>query len=79
MDPITQAIVMIVISTIISAALAPRVRPPRPAAFTEFDFPQADEGTPIAVTFGDCWTADWTVIGVGNYRNEAINASGGKK
>lgn len=50
----------------------------KPASLEEFEFPQADEGTPQAVTFGDCWTEDWMVLGVGNYRAEAIRTSSGK-
>lgn len=79
MPQILVAIIQLVAAALISAALAPKVRPPKPAAFDEFDFPQAEEGTPVAVFFGDCWSEDWMVLGVGNYRNEAINVSGGKK
>ena len=38
-----------------------------PATFDEFEFPQFDEGTPIAHVFGDVYTDDWMVLGVGNY------------
>lgn len=34
--------------------------------------PMPDEGTPQCVFFGDCWTADWFVLGYGNYRYQAI-------
>ena len=79
MNLIVQAIIQIVAAILISAALAPRQKPPKPAALEEFDFPQSEEGTPIAVCFGDCWSEDWTVLGVANYSSSAINASGGKK
>lgn len=73
-------LINIAISIFVAYAFAPPVAaPPKPAAFDEFDFPQADEGTPIAVTFGDCWTEDWTVTGVGNYRSSAIEQDTGKK
>lgn len=51
-----------------------------PEAFSEIDFPQADEGTPQAVFFGECWTQDWMVLGVGNYRTTPImsDSRGGK-
>lgn len=39
-----------------------------PASFEDFDFPQFDEGTPIAYVFGDVWLEDWMVLGAGNYR-----------
>ncbi len=70
---------LMIASVLISVALAPKVQAPPPAAFEDIDFPQADEGTPQAVFFGDCWTDDWLVITVGNYRTEAIPGKGGKK
>lgn len=78
MDIVT-ALALLVASTLITVALAPTQQPPKPAAFEDFDFPQADEGTPQAVTFGDCWSEDWTVLAVGNYRTTAIEGEGGKK
>jgi len=51
----------------------------KPAAFEDFDFPQSAEGTPQIVVFGDVWIEDWTVAWYGNYRNEAITASGAGK
>lgn len=76
---IFSAIFLLVASFVISAALAPRPEQPRPEAFDDFDFPQVDDGTPQAVIFGDCWSSDWTVLAVGNYRTEAIKSKGGKK
>lgn len=45
-----------------------------PTAATEDDWnmPIPDEGTPQCIFFGDCWTADWFVLGYGNYRYSAI-------
>lgn len=73
------AIYLLIASIVISVVLAPKVQVPPPPAFDEFDFPQADEGTPQAVFFGDCWTEDWTVLTVGNYIAAPIPAGGGKK
>lgn len=70
---IVYAIIMMVASYVISAALAPKMQPPDPTAFEDIDFPQAEEGTPQAVIFGDCWSGDWTVLAVGNYRTEPIH------
>jgi hypothetical protein len=72
-------IVIMIACYVISAAMAPKQRPPKPAAFEDFDFPQADEGTPQMIVFGDVWITDWMVIGLGNFRTEAIRKSGGKK
>ena len=65
-------IALFVVSLIISYALQPKPQKPKPAAFEDFDFPTADDGTPQIVVFGDVWLTDWTVLGVGNYRNVAI-------
>lgn len=50
----------------------------KPALLEEFTFPQADEGTPHAVFFGDNWTAGYQVLWYGNMRTKKIK-SGGKK
>lgn len=70
---------IMVVSAIVSVALAPKPPKPKPASFTDFDFPAADEGTPQAVAFGDVWSTGWTVLGVGNYRTSRIRTKGGKK
>lgn len=46
----------------------------------DINFPQAEEGTPEAVIFGDCWSGDWTILSIGRYRTEAIEKTqdGGK-
>lgn len=71
---IFTALLLMAASFLISAALTPKAQnqTPPPAALDEFDFPQVDEGTPQAVFFGDCWTADWMVLTVGNYRTQAV-------
>jgi hypothetical protein len=73
------AIYFLIASIVISVALMPKMQPTPPAAFGDFEFPQADEGTPQAVFFGDCHSTDWTVLSVGNYQSQAISGSGGKK
>jgi hypothetical protein len=69
---IWTAIIYIAISLFINYSLQPKAQVQPPAAFEDFDFPQADEGTPQAVIFGDCWSEDWMVLAVGNYRNTEI-------
>jgi hypothetical protein len=73
-----EAVLLLIASFVISAALAPKIKPPAPTAFEDIDFPQAEEGTPQAVIFGDCWSGDWTVLTVGNYRTEGIESDEGK-
>lgn len=70
---------LMLVSYIISAFFAPKAADAKPAAQKEFDFPQIDEGTPQAVIFGEVWTSDWMITGVGNYRNTPIRSSGGGK
>ncbi len=77
---IWEAIFLLVLSFALSSAFTPKVQGQKPNAFEEFDFPQADEGTPQCVFFGECWTGDWMVLDVGDYRTSAIKKpSGGKK
>lgn len=72
-------LILIIASAIISIALAPKQQATPPTAFDDIDFPQADEGTPQCVFFGDAWSGDWTVLAVGNYRVEEIGGGGGGK
>lgn len=71
---IVTALIYIAVSVYITYALQPKVQAPPPAAFEDFDFPQAEEGTPQAVIFGDCWSEDWMVLAVGNYRTTEIRS-----
>lgn len=73
------ALILLIASTLIQLALMPKQQGPMPTAFDDIDFPQADEGTPQCVVFGDCWSGDWTVLAVGNYKVSEIRAGGGKK
>jgi len=65
-----------VASTAIQALLV-KPQKVKPAALEDFDFPQAQEGTPQAVYFGDCWTDGWMVLWYGNMRTTKIKK--GKK
>ena len=81
MDPITLifAVALMIGGYALTAMTQPAASKPMPAAFEDFDFPQADEGTPQAVIFGDVWTEDFTVLWYGNYRTSAVKNSGGGK
>lgn len=61
-----------IVSLLVAHAAQPKPPAAKPAAFGEFDFPQSAEGTPQAVIFGDVWTEDWMVLGVGNFRTTEI-------
>lgn len=73
------AFIMLVASYVIQAVFTPKQQPPQPASLEDMNIPQAEEGTPQCVVFGDCWVEDWTVLGYGNFRTTAIKSKGGKK
>lgn len=72
-------VILLAASYLISYALQPKPENARPAAFEDFDFPLADEGTEMAAVFGQVWTSSWQVLTVGNYRTSAIKSKGSKK
>lgn len=72
-------IVLLVVSIIIQVVMAPKPTVPVPASFSDFEFPQYEEGTPQAVIFGDCWIKGWMVLKFGEYATYAIRKGGGKK
>ena len=78
MEFVIYALISLVVSVAITLVMTPDSQPAKPNAFDEFDFPQAGEGTPQCVIFGDCWSKDWMVLAVGNYRAVPITAEGGK-
>lgn len=74
------AYLLVMVATyFISQALAPKQEPPAAATLKDFQIPQADEGTPQAVFFGDNWSGDWMVLGVGNFRTTPVKAKSSKK
>lgn len=83
-DPysIVVAVVIFIISTVLTILLTPKpkVTVPTAATIDEFQLPQHDEGTPINVIFGRVWLSDPMVLWYGNLKNTAITkSSGGKK
>lgn len=74
-----DAIYLLIASVLINLAMAPKQQATPPTAFNDIDFPQADEGTPQMVFFGENWSGGWTVLAVGNYRVEEIPGGQGKK
>jgi len=74
-----EAVFYLAASFLLSALFTPKVQNPPPAAQGDFDFPQAEEGTPQAVYFGECWSNSWMVLATGNFRVTEIRRRGGKK
>ena len=68
---------MLVVSYIIQSLLVktPKIKP---AALKDWDFPQADEGTPQMIIFGDAWATGPMVVWYGNYRTKKIKSKGKK-
>lgn len=71
MNFFVQIFIMIA-AAYLQQAMAPKPKAPKPAALSDFDFPQIDESTPQAVIFGECWQDGWFVLGVGNYRTTPV-------
>ncbi|HDR1101063.1 hypothetical protein [Pasteurella multocida] len=71
---IVRFVAVMVVSYLVNQALAPRQRGQGVEAVSsdDWNFPQADEGIPQCVFFGDCWTEDWQVLAYGNYRSSPI-------
>lgn len=72
------ALILLVASYLIGALLMPKVRQ-KPAALEDWEWPQADDGTPEPVVFGDVWTEGPMILWYGNYRTTKIKSGGGKK
>lgn len=73
------AIVLLIASYVITQALQPKPKGPLNSILQDIQLPTTAEGTPQGVTFGDCWTSDWTVLWYGNFGVEPISGQGGKK
>lgn len=67
------ALVLMVVSYVITSFLVkqPNVKP---KAASEIDFPQAEEGTPQSVLFGDGWTKGYQTVWHGNIRTIKIKS-----
>jgi len=59
-------------AALISAALAPKPKKPKPASLEDFDVPQHVEGTAQIMIFGDVWVSDWFVLGYGDLKTDPI-------
>lgn len=61
-----------VVSAVVAYARRVKPQAPQAATLSDFDFPQATEGTVQVEVFGTDWVDDWCVVGVGNFRTSAI-------
>lgn len=71
-------IAILVVSMVISYAMRPKPKSPKPASIGDFDMPVVEEGTEQAVFFGDCWISGWQVLSYGNLRTSKVRTKSGK-
>lgn len=69
-------IALFVISALLSAALAPKPKPPEKL---EAKAPVVEDGKGIEDLFGSCWCDDGTVLGFKQMGTKKIRSKGGKK
>ena len=72
-------LILLVVSYIVSAALAPKPPKPKSAALEDFDIPLAEQGRPIPVVCGTMLITGPDVLWYGGLRTTPIKSSGGKK
>ena len=70
---------IMIVSALLSYALAPKPKPPKPASITDFDVPTAQEGREIPVIFGTVWVTGPNVLWYGDLGVGAIKKKSGKK
>ena len=70
---------VLVVSSVVAMALAPKPKPPKPAALSDFDAPTAEEGRAVPVIFGTVWITGPNVVWYGDLESEPIRKKGGKK
>jgi hypothetical protein len=68
-----------IVTATLSYLLAPKPRPPKPAALEEFDVPTADADRPIPQIFGTVYINSPNVVWYGDLRVDAIEADVDKK
>jgi hypothetical protein len=67
-----EAVIYLIIATVISIALAPKPPKPKAAALEDFDLPTAEEGRPIPVVFGKCRITGSNILWYGDLGTKAI-------
>lgn len=70
---------ILVISSLIQYALAPKPPKPKPASLEDFDIPQTEAGAPFAMFFGENLDESAVVAWYGSLSSKPIKAKGGKK
>lgn len=70
---------VLVVTNLISSALAPKPPKPKPALISDFDVPVAELGRPVPVIFGTVLVRGPNVIWYGDLSTTPIKTKGSKK
>jgi hypothetical protein len=76
--PFLAYLAIMIISSYLAAALAPKPPEPKPGSVTDLGVPTAEEGRAIPVVFGTAWIKDSNVVWYGNLRTTKIVSKSGK-
>lgn len=71
-------VVALLVVSFVLTSLMVKKQNQKPASLEEFDFPQADEGTPESVIFGDVWQKGPFVPWYGQLTTKKIKQEGKK-
>jgi hypothetical protein len=72
-------IAILLVSSYVAWALAPKPPAPKPAMLDDFDVPRAEQGTPIGVVFGTVIIKAPTLAWWGDLSTEPIKTKQSKK
>jgi hypothetical protein len=79
MDPISLLISLtLMVASMLISSLMMKNQNVKPASLEDFEFPQADEGTPQSRLFGQAWNPGWQVLWYGQLKTKKIKSSGKK-
>lgn len=68
-------VIVFIVTTIVSVALAPKPPKPKPSLLEDFDFPVAEEGRPVPVIFGTMRVTGANVLWYGDLGTKPIKKS----
>src|SRR5690606_23783885 len=78
-DCLWHLLAAIVVTVLVSVALAPKPPTPKPAQLSDLDAPSAEDGRPIPVVFGAVLLRGANVVWYGDLSAEPIKKKSGKK
>lgn len=70
---------IMIVSALLSAALAPKPPKPKPAALADFDVPLSEQGRSISVVFGEELIEDPNVLWYGDLASKPVKKKAKKK